>query len=156
MARVTVAEPVRRRIGTVLLVLVALVPVAAIAALALSSRGLFGQISHAWHSLVSTHSVVRFSPDRLTQLGSSRPVYWHQALDVGSHALLKGVGELGYGIARLRYTTSTLKTDQAHSYLVQTFADLGIVGVAADARAARGMVPGRRAPARASRVAGAS
>ena len=129
VARVTVAEPVRRRIGTVLLVLVALAPVAAIAALALSSRGLFGQISHAWHSLVSTHSVVRFSPDRLTQLGSSRPEYWHQALDVGSHALLKGVGELGYGVARLRYTTSTLKTDQAHSYLAQTFADLGIVGV---------------------------
>ena len=104
-------------------------PGGAIAALALSSRGLFGQISHAWHSLVSTHSVVRFSPDRLTQLGSSRPVYWHQGLDVGSHALLKGVGELGYGVARLRYTTSTLKTDQAHNYLVQTFADLGILGV---------------------------
>ena len=67
---------------------------------------------------------------RLTQLGSSRPLYWHQALDVGSHAVLKGVGELGFGIARLRYTTSTLKTDQAHNYVVQTFADLGIIGVA--------------------------
>ena len=108
-----------------LLVGVALVPVPAVAALAASSRGLFGQISHAWQSLVSTHSVVRDTPGRLTQLGSSRPLYWHQALDVGSHALLKGVGELGYGVARLRYTTSTLKADQAHSYLVQTFADLG-------------------------------
>ena len=86
---------------------VALVPVAGVAALAASSRGLFGQISHAWQSLVSTHSVVFDTPGRITELGSSRPVYWHQALDVGSHALLKGVGELGYGIARLRYTTST-------------------------------------------------
>ncbi len=108
---------------------VALVPVAFVAALAASSRGLFGQISHAWQSLVSTHSVVFDTPGRITELGSSRPVYWHQALDVGSHALLKGVGELGYGIARLRYTTSIAKTDQAHNYLFQTFADLGIIGV---------------------------
>jgi hypothetical protein len=129
MLRVTVPEHIRRRIGTVLLVLVALVPVAGIGALALSSRGLFGQISHAWQSLVSTHSVVFNNASRITQLGSSRPAYWHQGLDVGSHALLKGVGELGYGVARLRYTTSPLKTDQAHNYLVQTFADLGIIGV---------------------------
>jgi hypothetical protein len=130
MPRVTVPEPVRRRVGTVLLVGVALVPVAAIGALAVSSRGLFGQISHAWQSLVSTHSVVLDNQSRITQLGSSRPLYWHQALDVGSHALLKGVGELGFGIARLAHTTSQLKTDTAHNYLVQTFADLGIVGVA--------------------------
>jgi hypothetical protein len=129
MPRVTVPEAVRRRVGTVLVVLVALVPVAGLGALALSSRGLFGQISHAWQSLVSTHSVVFDTPGRVTQLGSSRPLYWHQGLDVGSHALLKGVGELGYGIARLRYTTSPLKADQAHNYLVQTFADLGIIGV---------------------------
>jgi hypothetical protein len=127
--RVAVPERVRRRIGAVLIGLVSLLPVAAVAAVAASSRGLFGEISHAWHSLVSTHSVVFDTPGRITQLGSSRPIYWHQGLDVGSHALLKGVGELGYGVARLRYTTSTLKTDQAHNYLVQTFADLGIVGV---------------------------
>jgi tetratricopeptide (TPR) repeat protein len=130
MARLSVPEAARRRIGTVLIGLVALLPVAAVLALAASSRGLFGQVSHAWQSLVSTHSVVFDTPGRITQLGSSRPVYWHQGLDVGSHALLKGVGELGYGVARLRYTTSNLKTDQAHNYLVQTFADLGIIGVA--------------------------
>ncbi|HTU96607.1 MAG TPA: O-antigen ligase family protein [Solirubrobacteraceae bacterium] len=129
MARVTVPEPTRRRIGTALLCVAALVPVAAVVAVAASSRGLFGQISHAWHSLVSTNSVVYDTPGRLTQLGSSRPAYWHQGLDVGSHALLKGVGELGYGVARLRYTTSGQKTDQAHNYLVQTFADLGLIGV---------------------------
>jgi hypothetical protein len=129
MTRVTLPESIRRRIGTVLLALVAAVPVAGMAALATSSRGLFGQISHAWQSLVSTHSVVLDTPGRITQLGSSRPAYWHQALDVGSHALLKGVGELGYGVARLHYTTSIDKADQAHSYLFQTFADLGLLGV---------------------------
>ena len=85
------SRTVRRRLGTVLLVVVALVPVAGVAALAASSRGLFGQISHAWQSLVSTHSVVHDTAGRLAQLGSSRPAYWHQALDVGSHALFKGV-----------------------------------------------------------------
>jgi hypothetical protein len=128
--RVAVPAAARRRIGAVLIGLAALVPVAAVVAVAASSRGLFGEISHAWHSLVSTQSVVGDTPGRLTEFGSSRPVYWHQGLDVGSHALLKGVGELGYGVARLRYTTSGLKADQAHNYLVQTFADLGLVGVA--------------------------
>jgi hypothetical protein len=128
--RVTLAEPVRRRIGMVLLAGVALVPVVVVVVLAASSQGLFGEISHAWQSLTNPNSIVRDNPSRLTQLGSSRPLYWKQGLDVGSHALLKGAGELGYGVARLRYTTSTLKTDEAHSYPVQTFADLGIIGVA--------------------------
>ncbi len=129
MDRVEIDEAVRRRIGAVLIVGVALVPVAAVVALAASSRGLSGQVSHAWQSLTSSHSVVHDTPSRIAELGSSRPLYWHQGLTVGSQALLKGVGELGYGIARLRYTTSTAKADQAHSYLVQTFADLGLIGI---------------------------
>lgn len=129
MDRVAVAEPTRRRIGVILLGAAALAPVLAVVALAASSRGLFGEISHAWHSLTSSKSVVDDNAGRLTQLGSSRPLYWHEGLTVGSHAILKGVGELGYGVARLRYTVSTLKSDHAHSYLVQTFADLGLIGV---------------------------
>lgn len=129
MDRVAVAEATRRRIGTVLIAGVALVPVAAVVALAASHRGLFGQISHGWQSLTSSNSVVYDTSSRITELGSSRPAYWHEGLTVGSHALLKGVGELGYGVARLRYTTNTSKADQAHSYLVQTFADLGLIGL---------------------------
>lgn len=130
MDRVAVAEQIRRRIGTGLLAGVALIPVAVVVVLALSSRGLFGELSHAWHSLTSTNSVVGDNASRLTKLGSARPVYWHEGLDVGVHALLKGAGELGYGVARLRYTTETAKADQAHSYVIQTFADLGLVGIA--------------------------
>ncbi len=127
--RLAVSALVRRRIGTVLLAGVALLPVLAVVALAASSRGLTGQISHAWHQLTSSTSKVGDTSSRITQLGSSRPMYWHQGLEVGGHALLKGVGELGYGIARLRYTTEPFKSDQAHSYLVQTFADLGLIGL---------------------------
>jgi O-Antigen ligase len=126
--RVTVSPQVRRHIGTVLLAGVALIPVAGVAALASSSRGLTGEISHAFHQLTSSTGTTDAS-SRVTQLGSSRPLYWHQGLQVGGHALLKGVGELGYGIARLQYTTNPAKSDQAHSYLVQTFADLGLIGL---------------------------
>jgi hypothetical protein len=129
MDRVAISERVRHRMGVVLVALAALVPVAGIAALAESQRGLGGQISHAWTSLTSSSGAPDTS-SRLTQLGSSRPMYWHQGLKVGEHALLKGVGELGYGIARLQYTTERFKSDQAHSFLVQTFADLGLIGLA--------------------------
>ena len=130
MDRVPVSARLCRRLGTGLVVLVAMVPVAGLVALAASSRGLTGEISQAWTSLTSPKSVVFDNSSRLTQLGSSRPMYWHQGLEVGGHALLKGAGELGYGIARLRYATEPAKSDQAHSYVVQTFADLGLIGVA--------------------------
>ena len=125
-----VSAATRRRAGTALVVLACLIPVAAVGALATSSRGLTGQISHAWDSLTSTHAVVFNNPGRVLQFGSSRPMYWHQGLDVGAHALFKGVGASGYGTARLRYTTNPAKSDQAHSYVIETFADLGLLGIA--------------------------
>jgi hypothetical protein len=165
MERLAPGPVLRRRIGGGLLALLACVPVLAIAALAASSRGLFGEISHAWTTLTSTRSTVGDTSQRLTQLGSSRPLYWHQGLVVGSHALLKGVGELGYGIARLRDTTVPAKSDNAHSYVIQTFADLGLIGVGltfalliAWARAAWRAIDGRQGwqslpePARSERI----
>jgi hypothetical protein len=120
----------RRRTGTGLLGIVALLPVAAVIGLAASSRGLTGEISHAWNTLTNPNGGAGFTAGRIGQLGNSRPMYWSEGLKVGAHALLGGAGELGFGIARLRYTTSSLKVDQAHSYLIQTFADLGLVGLA--------------------------
>ena len=49
LERIEVAEPVRRRIGTALIVCVAMVPVVAVGAMAASSRGLTGEISHVWN-----------------------------------------------------------------------------------------------------------
>ena len=120
----------RRRAGTVLVVLACLIPLVAVGALAASSRGLTGQVTHAWDSLTSTHAVVRNNPGRVLEFGSSRPMYWHQGLEVGRHALFKGAGASGYGTARLRYTTSGYVSAQAHSYVIETFADLGLVGIA--------------------------
>jgi hypothetical protein len=109
--------------------LAALMPVAAVVALAASSRGLTGEISHAWHSLTSVNAVVGESSSRLTQFGSSRPLYWSQGITVGEHALFKGVGALGYATARTQYTHSGQTVAHAHSYVIQTFADLGLLGL---------------------------
>ncbi len=126
---VRLSESVRRRIGTVLIGLAALLPVAAVVALAASSRGLTGEISHGWHSLTNANAVVVQSSSRLTQFGSSRPLYWSQGITVGEHALFKGVGALGYATARTQYTHNPQTVGHAHSYVIQTFADLGLLGV---------------------------
>ena len=130
MERVVVPEPIKRRVGRGLLGVLALVPVAAVIALAMSSRGLTGEISHQWSALTNPKSVVFENSSRLGQLGSSRPRYWSQGLTVGKHALLKGVGARGFGTARTRYSSDALPVADAHSYVIETFADLGLLGIA--------------------------
>jgi hypothetical protein len=126
---IKLGEPLRRRIGTILIGLAALLPVAAVVALAASSRGLTGEISYAWHSLTTVNYHVGESASRITQFGSSRPLYWSQGITVGEHALVKGVGALGYATARTQYTDSPQTVGHAHSYVIQTFADLGLLGL---------------------------
>jgi hypothetical protein len=126
----TVTPPeVRRRRGAVLIGLVALVPVVAVVGLAASSRGLTGQISHGWDELTSTTTVTGNTAGRVLSVGSSRPVYWHEALRVGDHALLKGVGALGFAVARVRWSPDASTVYQAHSFVFETFADLGLLGL---------------------------
>ncbi len=130
--RTVLAAPVRRRIGTALLVLVAMLPVAAIAGAAASSRGFTGEVSHVWSTLTSTtpSSGVGNQPGRLAELSNSRPLYWSEGLEVGEHALLAGAGAGGFDTARTRYTTNPLAVAHAHSYAVETFADFGLIGIA--------------------------
>jgi O-Antigen ligase len=131
MDRIPVSARLRRRIGTALVVLVALVPFVVVAGAAASSRGLTGEVSHAWHTLTSASSVQPGdTAARLASLGNSRSVYWREGLKVGEHALLAGVGAGGFDTARTRYTTNPLQVAHAHSYLIETFADLGLIGLA--------------------------
>jgi O-antigen ligase len=129
MDRTVLSDHTRRRIGTALIILLALVPFAAIAGAAASSRGLTGQISHVWNSLTSTTPTVGNGPGRLADLSNSRPLYWSEGLKVGEHAPLAGVGAGGFDTARTRYSTSTLVVAHAHSYAIETFADLGVIGL---------------------------
>jgi hypothetical protein len=132
MDRTVLAAAVRRRIGTVLLICVALVPVAMVAGAAASSRGLTGQASHVWNELTSTtpSSGVTNNPGRLAQLSNSRPLYWSEGMKVGEHAVLAGTGAGGFDTARTRYTTNPLQVAHAHSYVIETFADFGLIGIA--------------------------
>jgi cytochrome c-type biogenesis protein CcmH/NrfG len=131
MDRITLSGALRRRIGTALIILVALVPVGGVVALGASSRGLTGEVSHLWTTLVDPHQAVGNSATRLVQLGNSRARYWREGFTVADHALLRGVGALGFATARTRYTSDPLVIQHAHSYVVETFADFGLIGLAA-------------------------
>jgi hypothetical protein len=121
----------RRRAGTLLLSLLAVVILAFAGALAASHRGFTGTISHAVHSVTDPHAPVPSNgPGRLTAVGSVRARYWNEALKVFKAHPALGAGAEGYATARLRYRTETLDVRHAHGYIVQTLADLGIVGLA--------------------------
>ncbi len=133
MDRTAVPEMARRRLGLVLVVLAAMIPVAGIGAAAASSRGLTGTVSHAWNQLTSPNSGGAADvPGRLLATGSSRGRYWNEGLKVGEHALLKGVGAGGFATAHTRYAAASAGgtfVTHAHSYPIETFADLGLIGV---------------------------
>ena len=133
--RLPVSPELRRRTGIGLIALVALLPVGGIAALAASSRGLTGEVSHIWNTLTNPNGVVGDQPGRLVQLSNSRPHYWSEALKIGEHHLVAGVGALGFSTAQGRYTSGVWNAlhahvDHAHGYPLETFADFGLIGIA--------------------------
>jgi O-antigen ligase/polysaccharide polymerase Wzy-like membrane protein len=126
-----VGEHRRRQLATALLVALALVPVGLIGVLGASHRGLIGSTTHAVNSLTDVNAKVPpNSPGRLTAVGSVRARYWDEALSVFQAHPLVGVGAGGYATSRLRYARETLNVQHAHGYVVQTLADLGVVGLA--------------------------
>jgi hypothetical protein len=109
------------------------VPVILVVALAMSSKGLGGSISSGWKSLTDPHDQTRVfnDPSRLTSVGSVRARYWDESIKIFEAHKLKGVGAGGYATARLRYRTDRLAVRHSHGYVVQTAADLGLLGLAA-------------------------
>jgi len=128
--RGSLSADARRWIARALVTLVALAPIGLVVAVAASPRGLTGEVSHVWRSLTNPQGGAPDRPGRLIVLSNSRPRYWSEGLAVGEHALLAGAGALGYGTARTRYTHDPLASKQAHSYLIETFADFGLLGLA--------------------------
>ena len=120
----------RRRAGALLLSVLALAIVAFAGALAASHRGLTGSISHGFHTLTDPNAQVTNTPGRLTAVASVRARYWNEALKVLKAHPALGAGAEGYATARLRYRTAPIEVRHAHGYLVQTLADLGLVGLA--------------------------
>ena len=120
----------RRRAGTALLGLLVLLVLAGVGALAHSQRGLSGTISHDFQTLTNTHAKVPNTPGRLTAVASVRAQYWDEALKIFKAHPVLGVGADGYDVARLRYLAGPLPAKHAHGFVVQTLADLGLVGLA--------------------------
>jgi O-Antigen ligase len=128
LARRPPSTQTRRRAAAVLLSCLALLLVAGVAALAHSQRGLTGTISHELSTLTNPNVSVPNTPGRLTAVASVRARYWKQAIQVFEAHPLLGAGGGGYDVARKQYETGTLEVAQAHGYMAQTLADLGIVG----------------------------
>ena len=128
--RRTLSQVARRRAGAVLLSILVLAVIACAGALAASNRGLTGSISHSFHTLTNTHAPVPpNTPGRLTAIGSVRARYWNEALKIFQAHPVLGAGARSYGTARLRYRTEDLEAKDAHGFVVQTLADLGLVGL---------------------------
>jgi len=121
----------RRMLGIAALAALALLPVAALGAAVHSSRGLFGTISHGWHELTTPNAQQPSnSASRLTAAGSMQALYWSYALDVFDAHPLAGAGAGAYAVAHERYMTGPAKALNAHGYIFQTLADLGLIGLA--------------------------
>jgi hypothetical protein len=121
----------RRTAGVALAALLVLAVVALAGGLASTKRGLTGTVSHDLSSLTNPNAPVpKNTPGRLTAIGSVRARYWNEALEIFKAHPALGAGAAGYETARLRYRTQPLDVRQAHGYVVQTLADLGIVGLA--------------------------
>jgi hypothetical protein len=121
----------RHNAGAILLSIIVLSVIAFAGALSASHRGFTGSISHGFHSLTNPHAAVPpNTPGRLTAIGSVRARYWNEALKVFQAHPVLGAGARSYGTARLRYRTEDLEANDAHGFVVQTLADLGLVGLA--------------------------
>ncbi len=120
----------RRRVGALLLGLIVLAVIAFAGALAHSHRGFTGSISHAFNALTNPNAKPPpNTPGRLTAVASVRARYWKEALQVFEAHPALGVGAEGYATAHLQYRHETLNVRHAHGFIVQTLADLGLVGL---------------------------
>jgi hypothetical protein len=121
----------RRNAGAALLAVIVLALAGFAGALAHSHRGLTGSVSHAVDSLTNPNAKPPpNTPDRLTAVASVRARYWKEALQIFNAHPALGAGAEGYQTARLRYREETLEVRHAHGFVVQTLADLGLVGLA--------------------------
>jgi Tfp pilus assembly protein PilF len=120
----------RRRAGAALLAAIVLAAIAFAGALAHSQRGFTGSITHTFDTLTSTDAKQPLNtPSRLTAVASVRARYWKEAFQVFDAHPLLGAGAGGYATAHQRYETQTLQVQHAHGFVVQTLADLGLVGL---------------------------
>jgi len=120
----------RRQIGIAALAALAATPLIALGALALSERGIGGTLSDRWHDLSKTEAITpQNTPGRLTETASVRSIYWRRALHVFEDHPVAGAGAGAFAQSQLRYRKEQARAKHAHGYVLQTLADLGLVGL---------------------------
>ena len=103
--------------------------VAALVSVSLSSRGLGGTVSHAWHTFSSTRATSNTNPSRLLSADSqNRWVWWKEAAGAFSDRPVGGWGAGSFGVVHLLYRRDTLTVQQPHSVPLQFLAETGIAG----------------------------
>jgi tetratricopeptide (TPR) repeat protein len=121
----------RDRAAVALLIALALAGAGGVVALSLGDKGLTGSVSTRWKQLTDPSAPLpRNDNSRFTATGSVRARYWDEALRIFKDNLGVGVGAGGYATVRKRYRTADPAVRQAHGYVVQTAADLGLAGLA--------------------------
>jgi len=126
-----VGTPERRRLGTTILVAVAMIPLAGVGLLAASERGLTGSISNAYTQITDPPvALPAGDPSRLTAVQSTRSNYWRQAFRLYDQQKFHGVGANGFSAVQSRARRDDGGVARhAHGWVPQTLADMGWVGM---------------------------
>jgi hypothetical protein len=128
-ARVRIAPERAPGVRRVALALAAVLVVSAVVGVSVSSRGLGGTVSHAWHTFTSTKATSNTNPSRLLSADSeNRWVWWKEAAGAFSDRPVGGWGAGSFGVVHLLYRRDTLTVQQPHSVPLQFLAETGIVG----------------------------
>lgn len=126
MERRELSARMSRRIGIAAVTVACLVPLAAFTSVAFSERGIGDRIDELT-------SETQVSPEesggRVFAASSSRGKYWREAARVFDDRPVAGVGAGAFAVGRLRHRTDTAVSRHAHGWVVQTLADLGVIGV---------------------------
>jgi O-Antigen ligase len=120
----------RRRVGYAVAAVACLVPLVLFTSVAFSERGLGGTISDRVDSLTNENAAQPSEgASRLTETSNSRAAFWREAGHVFADRPAVGTGAATFYLSRLRYRKSEQVSRHAHGYVVQTLADLGLVGL---------------------------
>jgi hypothetical protein len=107
------------------------VVVVALIAVTLSSRGLTGTISHAWHSFTTPHATANVNVPNVSVSSGNRWVWWKNAVGAWSDRPFGGWGAGSFAVVDLLYSSaSNLSVHDAHSVPLQWLAETGFVGAA--------------------------
>jgi tetratricopeptide (TPR) repeat protein len=125
------SDGARRKVGGAAIAAVAAAPLILLGALAFTDRGIGGTISDRWNDLTKADAATpQNEPGRLTETASVRSIYWGRAIDIWQDHPAAGAGAGSFAQAQLRYRDKPARAKHAHGYVLQTLADLGLVGVA--------------------------